>query len=127
YGVRRPGRPTGILKEEAFAELHDRFAAGPAVIERNLPRIARMAHRLGITSIQDVVPIPAWTAYQRLRRAGLLKLRASAWVPAAAAESLARSGIQSGLGDEWLRMGGVIVFSDGSCGASHASLDSPLH
>src|SRR5438093_1400942 len=84
-----------------------------------------MAHRLGITSIHDVVPIPAWTAYQRLHRAGRLKLRVSAWVPAAAAESLARSGIQSGLGDEWLRMGGVKVFSDGSLGASTAFLDSP--
>ena len=125
FEVDRSGRPTGILKEEAFAELHDRFASGPAVIERNLPRIARMAHRLGITSIHDVVPIHAWTAYQRLRRAGRLKLRVSAWVPAAAAESLARSGIQSGLGDEWLRMGGVIVFSDGSLGASTAFLDSP--
>ena len=125
FEVDRSGRPTGILKEEAFAELHDRFASGPAVIERNLPRIARMAHRLGITSIHDVVPIHAWTAYQRLRRAGRLKLRVSAWVPAAAAESLARSGIQSGLGDEWLRMGGVKVFSDGSLGASTAFLDSP--
>ncbi len=72
-----------------------------------------------------MVPIPAWTAYQRLHRAGRLKLRVSAWVPAAAAESLARSGIQSGLGDEWLRMGGVKVFSDGSLGASTAFLDSP--
>src|SRR5437016_2257127 len=125
FDVDGSGRPTGILKEDAFSELHDRFASGPAVIERNLPRIARMAHRLGITSIHDVVPIPAWTAYQRLRRAGLLKLRVSAWVPAAAAESLARSGIQSGLGDEWLRMGGVKVFSDGSLGASTAFLDSP--
>src|SRR5438309_2757956 len=125
FDVDGSGRPTGILKEEAFAKLHDRFGAGPAVIERNLPRIARMAHRLGITSVHDVVSIPAWTAYQRLRRAGRLRLRVSAWVPTAAAESLARSGIQSGLGDEWLRMGGVKVFSDGSLGASTAFLDSP--
>src|SRR5437773_3079598 len=125
FDVDGSGRPTGILKEDAFSELHDRFASGPAVIERNLPRIGRMAHRLGITSIHDVVPMHAWTAYQRLRRAGRLKLRVSAWVPAAAAESLARSGIQSGLGDEWLRMGGVKVFSDGSLGASTAFLDSP--
>src|SRR5947208_2870097 len=110
---------------EAIAKPHDRFGAGPAVIERNLPRIARMAHRLGITSVHDVVSIPAWTAYQRLRRAGRLRLRVSAWVPTAAAESFARAGIQSGLGDEWLRMGGVKVFSDGSLGAFTAFLDSP--
>src|SRR5947209_8739296 len=102
FDVDGSGRPTGILKEEAFSELHDRFASGPAVIERNLPRIARMAHRLGITSIHDVVPIPAWQAYQRAHRKGGLRLR-----------------------DEWLRLGAVKVFSDGSLGAFTAALDAP--
>src|SRR5437773_8031300 len=37
FDVDGSGRPTGILKEDAFSELHDRFASGPAVIERNLP------------------------------------------------------------------------------------------
>src|SRR5437016_6558411 len=41
FDVDGSGRPTGILKEDAFSELHDRFASGPAVIERNLPRIAQ--------------------------------------------------------------------------------------
>src|SRR5438094_294515 len=54
FDVDGSGRPTGILKEDAFSELHDRFASGPAVIERNLPRIGRMAHRLGITSIHEI-------------------------------------------------------------------------
>src|SRR2546421_12221295 len=70
FDVDGSGRPTGILKEDAFSELHDRFASGPAVIERNLPRIARMAHRLGITSIHDIVPMPAWQACQRAHLPG---------------------------------------------------------
>src|SRR5881398_1821261 len=125
FEVDRSGRPTGILKEEAFAELHDRFASGPAVIERNLPRIARMAHRLGITSIHDVVPMPAWQAYQRAHRRGGLRLRVYAMVPGTATASLAQTAIQSGLGDEWLRLGAVKVFSDGSLGAFTAALDAP--
>src|SRR5436190_13530419 len=125
FEVDPSGRPTGILKEEAFAELHDRFASGPAVIERNLPRIARMAHRLGITSIHDVVPMPAWQAYQRAHRRGGLRLRVYAMVPGTATASLAHTAIQSGLGDEWLRLGAVKVFSDGSLGAFTAALDAP--
>jgi predicted amidohydrolase YtcJ len=125
FEVDGSGRPTGILKEDAFSELHDRFASGPAVIERNLPRIARMAHRLGITSIHDVVPIKAWEAYQRAHRRGRLRLRVYAMLPGSATASLARVGIQSGLGDEWLRIGAVKVFSDGSLGAFTAALDSP--
>src|SRR5207247_10099980 len=69
FEVDGSGRPTGILKEEAFAKLHDRFRAGPAVIERNLPRVARMAHRLGLPSVHAVVPVPGWAAYQRAARA----------------------------------------------------------
>src|SRR6184192_321614 len=125
FEVDGSGRPTGILKEEAFAELHDRFASGPAVIERNLPRIARMAHRLGITSIHDGVPMPAWQAYQRAHRRGGLRLRVYAMVPGTATASLAQTAIQSGLGDEWLRLGAVKVFSDGSLGAFTAALDAP--
>src|SRR5438876_467929 len=104
FDVDGSGRPTGILKEDAFSELHDRFASGPAVIERNLPRIARMAHRLGITSIHDVVPMPAWQAYQRAHRRGGLRLRVYAMVPGTATDSLAQTAIQSGLGDEALRL-----------------------
>ena len=125
FEVDGTGRPTGILKEEAFSELHERFASRPAVIERNLPRIARTAHRLGITSIHDVVPLSAWRAYQRARRSGRFRLRVSAMVPAAATASLADAGVESGLGDEWLRIGAVKVFSDGSLGACTAALESP--
>src|SRR5437773_9173443 len=79
FDVDGSGRPTGILKEDAFSELHDRFASGPAVIERNLPRIGRMAHRLGITSIHDVVPMPAWQAYQRAHRRGASDSESTPW------------------------------------------------
>jgi predicted amidohydrolase YtcJ len=125
FEVDGPGRPTGILKEEAFSGLYDRFASGPAVIERNLSRMARTAHRLGITSIHDVVTASGWEAYQRAHRAGRLSLRVTAMPPNSAAASLAHAGIRTGLGDEWLRIGPVKVFSDGSLGAYTAALDAP--
>ncbi|MGI0148145.1 MAG: amidohydrolase [Thermoplasmata archaeon] len=125
FEVDGTGRPTGILKEDALSELHDRFASAPAVIERNLPRMARMAHRLGITSIHDIVSIGAWQAYQRARGAGRLGLRVYAMLPGSATPSLAQAGIASGLGDDWLRVGALKVFSDGSLGAFTAALAAP--
>ncbi len=125
FEVDGSGRPTGILKEEAFGELYDRFASSPAVIERNLSRMARMAHRLGITSIHDVVTASGWEAYQRARRAGRLSLRVTTMTPSSVAASLTHAGIRTGLGDEWLRVGPVKVFSDGSLGAYTAALDAP--
>src|SRR5438552_18882301 len=46
-------------------------------------------------------------------------------VTGTATDSLAQTAIQSGLGDEWLRLGAVKVFSDGSLGAFTAALDAP--
>lgn len=125
FEVDGTGRPTGILKEDAFGELHDRFAAAPAVIERNLPRVARMAHRLGITSIHDVVSVASWQAYQRARRSNRLRLRVRAMLPGPTGAFLAQAGVLPGFGDDWLRIGALKVFSDGSLGASTAALASP--
>jgi predicted amidohydrolase YtcJ len=125
FEVDRTGRPTGVLKEEAFAELHERFASDAAGLERNLSKITTMAHRLGITSIHDVVPMPAWEAYQQAHQKGRLRLRVNALLPGALSASLSKAGIRSGLGDEWLRTGAIKVFSDGSLGAFTAFLDSP--
>jgi len=125
FEVDAVGRPTGILKEEAFGTFHEQFEARPAVIERNLSRIASMAHRLGITSIHDVVGISGWQAYQQAHRKGRLRLRVYAMLPGTAIPFLEQVGIASGLGDDCLRAGAVKVFSDGSLGASTAALASP--
>jgi predicted amidohydrolase YtcJ len=127
YEVDGSGRPTGILKEEAFSKVHERFASGPAVIERNLPRVARTVHRLGITAIHDIVSVGSWQAYQRAHRSGRLRLRVRAMLPTAAAASLAQAGMLPRLGDNWLRLSAVKVFSDGSLGASTAALSAPYH
>lgn len=124
FEVDGTGRPTGILKEDAFAELHDRFASDARRIEGNLPKIIRMAHRLGITSIHDVVAVSGWEAYQQAHRKGHLRLRVNVVLPGALTAALAGTGIRSGLGDEWLRAGAVKIFSDGSLGAFTAFLES---
>ncbi len=70
FEVDASGRPTGVLKEDAFAEFHARFEGDESAIERGLPAMARMAHRLGITSIHDVVGVAQWRAYQRAHLRG---------------------------------------------------------
>ncbi|MCI4371907.1 MAG: amidohydrolase, partial [Thermoplasmata archaeon] len=125
FEVDGSGRPTGILKEEAFEALYERFGPREQDIERNLSKIGTMAHRLGITSIHDIVDPSSWRAYQRARRSGRLRIRVSAYLRDGALPGLVQAGITSGLGDEWLRFGGVKVFSDGSLGASTAALAAP--
>jgi len=122
YDVDASGRPTGVLKEEAFAAFQRRFESDESGIGRGLAAVARMAHRLGITSIHDIVDLPAWRAYQRARRSGRLRLRVYAMPLDALLPSLAASGMMTGLGDSWLRLGAIKVFSDGSLGAYTAAL-----
>ncbi len=122
FDVDASGRPTGILKEEAFAAFEKQFAAGEATMERGLTVVARRAHRLGITSVHDIVDLRAWRAYQRVHRGGRLRLRVYAMPRNALLPSLEASGLMTGLGDEWLRLGAIKVFSDGSLGAYTAAL-----
>jgi len=125
FEVDGSGRPTGVLKEDAFEKMYDRFGSPEGVLENNLPRVARMAHRLGITSIHDVLSPMEWRAYQRARRTGRLRLRVYAMLRDRAAPALSGAGMSTGLGDEWLRLGAVKVFADGSLGAYTAALDAP--
>jgi len=125
FEVDASGRPTGILKEDAFGEFHERFDTGEAGIEKGLAAVARMAHRLGITSIHDIVDAAGWRAYQRARRAGRLRLRVYAMPRISLMRPLIDAGLMTGLGDEWLRLGAIKIFSDGSLGAYTAALAEP--
>lgn len=126
-GVERDasGRPTGILKEDALEAVEGRYEPTEAAIQAGLPVMVRRAHRLGITSVHDVVDGGEWRAYQRARRAGRLQLRVYAMPRDALLPFLVGAGLMSGLGDPWLRLGAIKVFSDGSLGAHTAALARP--
>ncbi len=122
YEVDASGRPTGILKEEAFGAFHRRFETGEAGVERGLAAVTRMVHRLGITSIHDVVDARSWRVYQRAWRTGRLRLRVYAMPRDPLLPGLVDAGLMTGFGDAWLRLGAIKVFSDGSLGAYTAAL-----
>jgi len=125
FEVDASGRPTGVLKEAAFAEFHSRFEGDESAIERGLPAMARMAHRLGVTSIHDVVGVAQWRAYQRAHLGGRLGLRVYAMPRHDLLAPLIDAGLRTGFGDASLRLGAIKVFSDGSLGAHTAALRDP--
>ncbi len=125
FDVDASGRPTGILTEDAFAEFHLRFEGGEAAIERGLPVMARMAHRLGITSIHDVVGRAALKAHQGVQRAGRPRIRVYAMPRDSLLPALVEGGLRTGFGDPWLRLGPIKIFADGSLGAYTAALAAP--
>lgn len=126
--VRDPatGEPTGILLERAM-DLVAKLQKEPSDEEAVAAVRTAMAtvHRMGIVGIHNMEGAPALRAFQQLRRNGELKLRVLQQIPEADLDAALQLGLQSGMGDEWLRIGALKIFADGSLGARSALMIEP--
>jgi hypothetical protein len=127
------GQPTGVLRELAIDLVARHIPpADQATIDNTLIKGMSTLHRLGITAIHDQRVKDgddgpqALAAYQRLRRAHRLQLRVNCNIAAHNLPELAALGLQSGFGDDYLRLGHVKVFSDGSLGSRTAWMLAPF-
>lgn len=114
----------GILREkEAFAFLR-KIGPDAETLRDALYAATALAHRLGITSIHTMLSPDRIRPYMRER--GRVKLRVTLYPEISCLDALETLGIESGFGDEWLRLGGVKLFADGSIGAGNAALGEPF-
>ncbi len=122
------GAPTGILRELA-GRLVDVYipAAGEAEALAAIPAAAADLHRLGIVGVHDQrmkgaadEGTQALRRYTQLSREGLLPLRITSNVEAGNLPHLVELGLSSGFGNEWVQLGHVKLFADGSLGARTA-------
>lgn len=126
------GEPTGVLRDRAM-DLVDKVV--PTVLEADVDRAMREAvaeaHRLGLTGVHDFRSEghargrEAFRAWQRLWSAGDLKLRVWMMIAGEALEDAVALGLQTGFGDDRLRLGGIKLFADGSLGARTAWMLEP--
>ncbi|MBB5956993.1 hypothetical protein FHS29_003586 [Saccharothrix tamanrassetensis] len=131
------GEPTGMLLESAGI-LVTRHAPVPSRQER-LDAIVdgmRVLNTLGITSVTDPIVWPELLRdYVVLHQQGRLTVRVNAllhWDWPSPSTSLERlttmldhAGVATGLGDDWLRVGGVKLFADGVPSHGTAWLHQP--
>lgn len=120
------GRPTGVLLENAANLLHDAIPT-PTVDEmvEALRAGIAAAHRLGLTGIHDPGNDVTLAAFQVLRARGELPFRALMHLPAESMAAAIALGLRSGLGDEYVRIGGVKLFADGALGPQTAAMLAP--
>ncbi|WP_067452378.1 amidohydrolase [Actinomadura macra] len=124
--VRDPsGEPTGLLLEAA-KDLVTRYVPEHSEEER-LDAIVSAMHTLnslGITSVTDPIVWPELLRdYTTLHRQGRMTVRVNTLLhwdwpsPTSTSEGLAKAlsyaGLSTGLGDDWLRVGGCKLFADG--------------
>lgn len=120
------GDPTGLLLERAV-ELATPHLPEPSAgaLDQALRDAQAEAHRLGITGIHEVESMAVLDGFRRLDAAGELRLRVLFHPPVAVLASLIAAGARSGDGSDWLRLGGVKMFLDGSLGSRTAWMLEP--
>lgn len=124
--------PSGVLRDNAMS-LVDRVV--PSDDESEIADATRAAlaeaRSLGVTTLQDMGGGDAATrrvyfrVLQRMARAGELTARVDVRWPIAASGELTGAGFESGFGGDWLTVGGVKGFMDGSLGSSTAKMFEP--
>ncbi len=120
------GEPTGILLETAARLVYKIIPdakVGP-MVEALRKGIAE-AHRLGLTGVHDPGHSIVLAALQVLRARGEMGLRTLVHIPSGDLDAALQLGLRSGLGDEYLRIGGVKLFADGALGPQSAYMLAP--
>ncbi|MDR7551012.1 MAG: amidohydrolase [Armatimonadota bacterium] len=127
------GEPTGILKEAA-KDLVWRIVpeTGVDLLEAAILEAQRLLHRQGITGVHHFTGTagydgpPTFAAFQSLAARGRLRLRVWMAIPERALESARAVGLRTGFGGEWLRVGPVKIFADGTLGSQTAAMLEPF-
>jgi predicted amidohydrolase YtcJ len=120
------GEPTGLLLERAVELVQPALPRPTGVtLETVLLEAQAEAHRLGLTGIHNVEGMDTLAAFRRLDQSDRLRLRVLYHPPVAALSHLIRDGVRSGQGTEWLTLGGVKMFLDGSLGSRTAWMLEP--
>jgi len=127
--VRDPqtGEPTGVLKDAAM-NLVWPLVPEPSEKDYNqaIEAAMREAARVGVTSIQDITLWPHYEVYKRYRETHKLTVRVYARTPLSSWKQQAELIERQGRGDEWLRLGGLKAFMDGSLGSTTALFFEPF-
>jgi predicted amidohydrolase YtcJ len=130
------GEPTGIFKDAA-QDLISRAIPRPSEAEMTEALHAALAEaaRVGLTSLHSItVDADSWNGsftgeIQLLRRAeleGWLTCRMYEIIPITRWEKLRDAGIEHNMGDDFIKLGGVKAFADGSLGSATAWMYEPF-
>lgn len=124
---KKTGEATGVLKDAAMNLVY-RHVPDPS--EEEMLEAAKLAlaeaRKFGVTSIQDVSSGSDVRVYQILRDRGELTSRFHCRIPLSQWANLAAAGVRVPFGDEWVRLGSLKEFADGSLGSSTALFFDPF-
>ncbi|HEX5725824.1 MAG TPA: amidohydrolase [Longimicrobiaceae bacterium] len=125
----RTGEPTGILKESAEG-LVARFvpAPSPSQVRRAIRAALEVAARTGVTSVQTSASPTDVAVYRELAAMDSLTVRVYAWhdLNHPTIRHFRALGVTAGFGDEWVRVGMLKGYTDGTLGSRTAYMLEPF-
>jgi predicted amidohydrolase YtcJ len=123
------GEPTGVLKDAAMGPVQ-RAIPPPSPEQRDaaLRRALAFAATKGVTAFAHVSVDPAdLGTYLRARKAGAMTARAALYFPLETWHTVADTVAKLGRGDDWVLIGGVKGYVDGSLGSTTALFYAPYN
>jgi predicted amidohydrolase YtcJ len=126
------GKLTGLLKDNAMDLVAAKLPPPtPAMQDRALDAAMRYVAEQGVTSVHHMGTWNDLEVFARARQAGRLRTRIYAAVPLDTWQRLAdtikaRTFGPEGRGDNWLRIGALKGFVDGSLGSHTAAFEEPF-
>jgi predicted amidohydrolase YtcJ len=127
--VRDPnGNPTGLMKDAAMG-LVDKVIPDPSEEQllRNIRAGLAEARRFGVTSLHDISNAEDVRAYQILAARGELTSRIYCIAPLPQWQAPATTGVRAGFGNDWIHLGALKGFADGSLGSTTALFEKPYN
>lgn len=123
----KSGRPTGIFKDNAMS-LIDRAQPDPTLQQQLAAIVAAMDYLAarGVTAVHHMGTWSHVDVFRLAERRGLMKTRIYACTPLEQWERLAQEVEEHGRGSDWLQIGGLKGFVDGSLGSHTAAFLEPF-
>jgi predicted amidohydrolase YtcJ len=121
------GEPNGILRENALGLVWKAIPKpNPKELEKACISACKKAVKAGVTCVHWIVgSTEEIRIIQKLYRNGKLPLRVYVGISADLLDQLIDLGLQTGFGNDMVKIGFVKVFADGSLGARTAALKKP--
>ena len=121
------GDPTGILKDNAQSYVYKVEPAPTAEQnDRALDAAMNYVAAQGVTSVVNMGTFGDLAAFERARTSARMITRIYAVTPIGQWERLRDTVAKKGHGDDWLRIGGLKGFVDGSLGSHTAAMFAPF-
>ncbi len=129
FGRDKQGELTGFVAEKA-RNVFERVAPEPEITradrQAGVKVISQQMTAAGLTSVHDAhTSAESLVAYQDALAAGELRFRVYAMLARELFDAMKRASLRTGFGNEWLRLGGLKLFADGSCSERTMRMSTP--